>query len=200
MLKAIIFDFDGVIVDTFDLSVKICRQNGKMVTRKQYRDHHNGNVYEEPAIIFTKEDGEKFYQKRHEIASHEHLFPIENQIRKLAKKYILLILSSSREEIMHKYLKMGKIDKYFEKILGRETHKSKVEKFKMILRKYKLKPEKCIFVTDTLGDLREAKKVGVPTIAVTWGYHGKARLKKGSPNIMIHDFKELIPAINKLKN
>src|SRR4030043_737109 len=131
MLKAIIFDFDGVIADTFDLSVKICRENGKKLTRKQYRDHHNGNVYKEPVVIFTEEDSEKFYQRRREMASAEHLFPLANQIRELARKYKLVVLSSSREEIMHMYLSLGGIDNYFERILGKETHKSKIEKFKM---------------------------------------------------------------------
>ena len=94
---------------------------------------------------------------------------------------------------------IGSIKTFFSEVLGKETHKSKVEKFKMIFKEYGLKPEECIFVTDTLGDLREAKKVGVPTIAVTWGYHGKTRLKKGSPNLIIHDFEELTGAIEKLK-
>jgi phosphoglycolate phosphatase len=69
----------------------------------------------------------------------------------------------------------------------------------MIFKEYGLEPKECAFVTDTLGDLREAKKAKVPTIAVTWGYHGKTRLKKGSPNLMIHDFEDLAEAVEKLK-
>ena len=42
-----------------------------------------------------------------------------------------------------------------------------------------------VFVTDTLGDLREADQAGVPTIAVTWGAHGKEHFSAGSyPNLI----------------
>jgi phosphoglycolate phosphatase len=199
MLKAIVFDFDGVIADTFDLSVRIIRKNGKRVTRKQYRDHHNGNVWEEPAVYFSKEERRNFHDRRMESASAEHLFPIVGEIRRLSRKNILLIISSSADDIVRKYLSLGKIGKYFTEVLGRRIHLSKVEKFKMIFKKYKIRPEECVFVTDTLGDLREAKIVGVPTIAVTWGYHGKIRLKKGKPDMIIHDFEELAGAINRMK-
>lgn len=199
MLKAIIFDFDGVIADTFQLNVDITREQKKKFTLKDFRDHHNGNVWEKPVIQYTKEDLKYGFAEYHSRLDGDLLFPLSDQIKRLAKKYDLFIISSSPERSIEKFLKLANISKYFEKALGYYTHQSKVEKFKMIFREYKLEPEECIFVTDTLGDLREAKKVVVPTIAVTWGYHGKTRLKKGSPNVMIHDFEDLKEAVEKLK-
>ncbi len=49
--------------------------------------------------------------------------------------------------------------------------KSKVEKFRMMEEKYGVRKNDMLFITDTLGDIREADKAGVPTIAVTWGAH-----------------------------
>ncbi|MDI6778456.1 MAG: HAD family hydrolase [Patescibacteria group bacterium] len=199
MIKAIIFDFDGVIADTFRMSLDILAERKRIIPEKIYRDFHEGNVYESTVLSFTREETRYFWASYHEKISKEHLFPIEKQIIKLAKKHKLFIISSSREKVIDKFLYLTRIAKCFDKILGEKTHKSKVEKFKIIFKKYALKPEECIFVTDTLEDLREAKKVGVSTIAVTWGYHGKSRLKKGSPNAMIHDFRELIGAVEKLR-
>jgi len=199
MLKVIIFDFDGVIADTFRMSLDILAERKRIIPKKIYRDFHEGNVYESPVLKFTKQESKNFWECYHARISEEHLFPIHEQISKLSKRYKLFIISSSIESVIKKFLTITDLTKCFEEIFGREAHKSKVEKFKIIFRKYGLKPQECIFVTDTLGDLREAKKVGVPTIAVTWGYHGKMRLKKGSPNIIIHDFDELIPVVNKMK-
>jgi phosphoglycolate phosphatase-like HAD superfamily hydrolase len=51
-----------------------------------------------------------------------------------------------------------------------------------------------------LGDLLEAQKSGVRTIAVSWGFHGENRLKKGSPDLLIHGFDELCGAVEEVKN
>jgi phosphoglycolate phosphatase len=199
MLKAIIFDFDGVIADTFDLSIGINREVNRFISKKNFRDHHDGNIFEQSVIKFSEEQTEYWLKRYHELAEERHFFPLKRQIKMFSSKNKLFIISSSAERSIKKYLKLGHADGYFKKILGRDTHRSKIEKFKMIFKKYKIKPSECVFVTDTLGDLREAKKVGVPTIAVTWGYHGKTRLKRGKPDAMIHDFKELAIAINKIR-
>lgn len=198
MLKAIVFDFDGVIGDTFQMSLDILAERKRIIPPKIYRDYHEGNVYESTLLTFTKQESEYFWVRYHDRISEEHLFPIKDQVKGLARNNRLFLISSSLEKVIKKFLSLTGMTEYFEKILGKETHKSKVEKFKIIFKKYGLDPKECIFVTDTLGDLREAKKVGVPTIAVTWGYHGKTRLQKGSPDLMIHDFKDLTKAIEKL--
>ena len=198
MLKAIIFDFDGVIADTFQLSIGINREVNRFITKKNFRDHHDGNIFEQPVIKFSEDQTKYWLNRYHQLAEARHLFPLGKQIKTFSRKHKLFIISSSAERSIERYFELGHIDEYFEKILGRETHKSKIEKFKMIFGEYKLKPEECIFVTDTLGDLREAKKAGVPTIAVTWGYHGKSRLKKGKPDVIIHDFEDLADAIDKI--
>ena len=67
--------------------------------------------------------------------------------------------------------------------MGGDIHRSKVAKIQMILKKHGIKPAEAIFITDTLGDMREAIKCGVLSIGVTWGFHEKERLQK-----RFHDF------------
>jgi len=74
-------------------------------------------------------------------------------------------------------------------------NKSKVEKFKYLFKKYKLKPEDCIFITDTLGDILEGNKVGVRTIAVDFGFHKRDRLEKGKPFKIVSSFDEILKVI-----
>ena len=45
--------------------------------------------------------------------------------------------------------------------------------------------ERLFFITDTLGDIVEAKKVGIKTIAVDYGYHDRGVLSKGNPDGII---------------
>ena len=79
--------------------------------------------------------------------------------------------------------------------MGGDIHRSKVAKIQMILKKHGIKPAEAIFITDTLGDMREAIKCGVLSIGVTWGFHEKERLQKGNPFVIVETPQELPKAI-----
>lgn len=53
-MKAIIFDFDGVIADTYDFNMGITKEVGHNISHENFKAHHDGNVLEEPRIAFTK--------------------------------------------------------------------------------------------------------------------------------------------------
>ena len=48
------------------------------------------------------------------------------------------------------------------------------------------------FITDTLGDIKEANKVGIESIGITWGYQDKAKLQKGNPKKIVDTPTELL--------
>jgi len=200
MAKAIIFDFDGVLADTFDKALDICRQLFTDVTLDDFLNHHNGNVYEKPVMKFDKKGEEFYHQEYLKRADANRFFPLIGQLELICKNYKLYIISSNSEISIKKYLKLTGADKYFERVMGVETEKSKKTKFRMLFDEYGYKPDECVFVTDTLGDILEAKHAKIKTIAVTWGYHDKKRLESGNPEIIINDFSQLLPAIEKINN
>ncbi len=118
-------------------------------------------------------------------------------VRRLAAKYHLTIISSAKDKTIKKFLKKHKVIKYFNDILGYDSHTSKIEKIRKIIKKYKAGPKNCLFITDTLGDIIEAEKCRVKSLAVIDGFHPKSILQKGKPAIIIKDRSKIIPAINK---
>ncbi len=62
----------------------------------------------------------------------------------------------------------------FDLVASAEISRNKVEKFNMIEEKYQIKKEDMLFVTDTLGDIREADRAKIPTVAVLWGSHDES--------------------------
>jgi phosphoglycolate phosphatase-like HAD superfamily hydrolase len=60
-----------------------------------------------------------------------------------------------------------------------------------LVEKYKINKNECIFITDTLGDLIEAKESGVSSIAVDFGFHDKETLLKGEPYKVISSFSDI---------
>jgi HAD superfamily hydrolase (TIGR01549 family) len=191
MPKAIIFDFDGVLADTYDLHFELSKTFDTDLSEQDFKDHHNGNVFETPKIRFKEGDMPIFFEKQKEQFTKTHLFPLKSMLTDLQKKYQLFIVSSGSDENIHHFLRLDGYEALFEAILGATTHSSKVEKFKMIFERYSLQPEECLFVTDTTGDIIESRKVGMKTVAVLWGYHGKEILEKENPFAIVRDENEL---------
>jgi len=201
-MKAVVFDFDGVIHDTYELAYQINVEiTGGALTREEHRDFFNGNMFERVIVDKEKEkiESENFYRLQNEAFEHLKIDKnIKNNLEKLAKKYSLFIISSNQEEALNIYFQNNKFTHIFKEILGSETHQSKVEKFKYLFEKYSLVADDCIFVTDTLGDILEGNKVGVRTIAVDFGFHKRDRLEKGNPFKIVSSFDEVVEVIKSL--
>ncbi len=195
MLKTIIFDFDGVIGDTYDINYEICRDLFKDLSEKDFKDHHNGNVFQSSTIKWNSHNLSIFFGRQKQRFTKKHLFPLKKALSKLQKKYQLLIVSSTIDENIRYFLNLGSYDHFFQKIFGATTHKSKIEKFKMIFKQYDLKPTECLFVTDTIGDVKEAEKVKIESVVVTWGYHDQKLLSSQKPLAIVQKPDDLVQVI-----
>lgn len=198
-IKLIIFDFDGVLADSFDSFFPLIRDSMKTVglslTPNQYRSFFMGNVHqgfmdfindEEKYSVFSefrKNNYDKYYKAR--------LFPgVVESLKQLQKKYILTIASSGKRTNIVNLLKKNKIGNLFDIILA-TTEYTKENMIREILRKSKINPEQAVMITDTVGDLKVAKKSGLKTAAVTWGFHSAKMLKSEKPDCLANSFKML---------
>jgi phosphoglycolate phosphatase-like HAD superfamily hydrolase len=81
--------------------------------------------------------------------------------------------------------------------MGNDVHKSKIAKIEMALDKYRIDANDCLFITDTLGDIKEAHHMKVPTVAVTWGYQSIETLAKGNPSRIVNTSQKLLSFFDK---
>lgn len=77
---------------------------------------------------------------------------------------------------------------------------SKEAKIKNIMRKNRLSEENVLYIGDETRDVDSAKKAGVRSVAVTWGWTGRELLAKHSPDYIIDSFDELLPVIAQAGN
>ncbi len=117
-------------------------------------------------------------------------------LKQLSRHYILFVITSNSGKTIKKYFRIYKIFNIFKEILGREHHASKVSKIKYVLKKYKVAPKDCLFITDTSGDIKEARKCRIESIAITGGYHPKIKLAEQKPKFLIHSAARLPSIIN----
>ena len=121
---------------------------------------------------------------------------IIESIKSLSKKYNLAVVSSTSSSYIKSYLEERNILSNFSDILGSDFILSKLDRIKNLLKKYKILQKDAVFITDTLGDIIEAKKCDINSIGVTWGFHERQTLEKGNPFAIIDDPRDLIKAVD----
>lgn len=200
--KFILFDFDGVIVDSEHIAYGVAKTLCPHVTKEEYRTRFEGNIHEweEPVDRHTADcrpdlDFTALYVPR--IRKEMVVFPgMVEVVAGLARDYALVVVSSTITSPIEEFLDSHDLVKHFCWIMGADVHRSKVEKIKMVFEKYALEARDAVFITDTLGDMREAEKVGVGAIGVTWGFHTPETLQQGKPFRLVETPKELSKAVS----
>lgn len=199
MIKNLIFDFDGVIGDTFDINWGLSQEHDETATLEDFLAHHDGNVFAEPRIKFKSERVHLFYSEYRKRLTPTHLANAVEPLQRLGEKYALYIISSTSEEVIKEVLQKAGILDLFTRVMGFETHASKVEKFLFLKNEYDVRPENALFITDTLGDIKEASKAGIKTIAETFGFHDRERLAQGEPFMIVDSWEEIERVLKSLE-
>ncbi len=186
--KLLLFDFDGVVFDSFDAMAPLVTKHWGMTVEEQ-RAVHDKNVFEmkgeeSPEEIAAEEARiAAFYAEADMVLLDVCVaFPgVVKILPNLAKDYRLFVVSSSWSSTIEKVLAKHDITHCFSGIYGMENERSKVKKIHTILASSGKCPRESLFITDTLGDVREARTAGVDAIAVTWGFHDRERVLQGEP-------------------
>lgn len=198
----ILFDFDGVIADSFGPAFEISKMICPHLTEDVYKKRFEGNIndWEEPINGHTKEcrnDVDFFAKYIPRLEKDVKLVPgIKKIITELQKHYELIVISSTITSPIQKFLEKNNLASAFIQIMGNDVHKSKVEKMKMVLEKYRIASKNCVFITDTLGDMREAEKMTIGTIGITWGFHAEDTLLLGKPFRLVKKPNDLPEAVS----
>lgn len=191
--KTIIFDFDGVLVDTYKIVYSIHKKSDPQINEEEFRAIFDINYYD-----FKKSYKPKFQVDfLNEYLKYEKSIIINKQdrltLKNLSKENILSINSSNYNNILERILENNKVLELFFKLYGADVHKSKTEKLKMLFTELKTTPKQCLFISDTVGDILEAKEVGVKSLAYVGkkGFHSKEYIQKAKPYGYIENLSEI---------
>lgn len=185
MARLVIWDFDGALIPGIECSYALFRQQRPGLTLEEYRRWFDINVHDYLAENCITIDLPAFHAA---YALAVATLPMESAIKELvaalAKQFSLVIVSSNSGAVIERYLERNGVRSAFSHVWGSEQHTSKIEKIRMLSETYAVLPTDCWFITDTLGDLLECARAGVPSIGVTWGFHPRERLARGSPTLV----------------
>lgn len=177
--NVIIFDMDGVIFDSTHCIGEEIRRLYPGLTNEMVKELTCGNWHEEvtkltiPRIVETEEETKRsraiYAKKKSEALPYTGMLEVLHSLQNNNCK--LVLNTSASEDACMPLLEKHNLVNVFDFLGTKEVSKSKTEKFDLIAERYNAHKHDLIFVTDTLGDIREADEAGVPTIAVTWGAH-----------------------------
>lgn len=192
MIKTIIFDFNGTLLDDVEINCEIFNllardYSARSITMKEYKevfdfpvidayrkwgfDVDNGN-FESIATSFHNYYNSMVYEKCDIFENAKAL------LKELKGKYDLVCLSASKAETLVSQLKHYDIYSYFDEVLGMSDKYAhgKEDLAKKWMEASKKKREETLYIGDTCHDQLVAKALGVKMLSITWGHNSKHKL------------------------
>ena len=213
MIKGIIFDLDGTLLNTVDdiknsLNYVLKENNFPICTLEQVKkslgygslslikdsvptntsDILINKVYNEYVDYYTKNNNDL-------TRPYEDIMTLLKLL--IANKYLLAITSNKMQEAVTE-LNENTFEGLIDVAIGeRKTLKLKPDPEMLILalEELGLKPDEVIYVGDTEVDLLTAKNASLKSVAVTWGFRSKKELLIHDPNYVIDNPLDLLEII-----
>ena len=196
----ILLDFDGVIADSMDAYFttfsEVCTEMGyrRLNSREAFLRLFEGNPMRQLLWAgFPMWRLKKLVQKfaPRIVEAHRSVRPfagLPEAVSILARHFPVFVITSNIAVVVSAFLEQNGIAGVAG-VVGSETHTSKVKKIRRVVRQH---PEhRAYYVSDTKGDLVEARRAGAIPVAVAWGWHTVEKLAEGKPALVVSSPEEL---------
>lgn len=210
MIKQIIFDLDGTLVDSLETFIKI----GNELAEKYGYNTLNEDKIKELFRLPMKKRIESLKIPIYKLPSlgiealnifHSYaglVKPIEGVGEMLGnlhqKGYGLNIISSNSLQNIHTFLKVNQLD-FFDNIQSSKGLFGKHITIGKLISKLNVKKEEVIYIGDEHRDAEACKKIGIKVISVLWGFDSLELLKKAYPDYIVSNPDEIIKIITDIK-
>ena len=206
MIKAVIFDIDGVLADSLDANTRFFQNlmveaGYKPPTKKEYSSLFHLTMMDVVKEL-TKSKSEKEIQRVFEMGKILP-YPIsylkspngsKKVIEQLSKKYKLALVSSRVRKSVNNYFKFSKTEKYFPVSISYEDtlkHKPNPEPLVLAAKRLSINPQEAIYIGDNKSDVLAGKAANMKVII-----YSKKRLKEA--NLCTSDFSSIPALISRL--
>ncbi|MGX4771712.1 HAD-IA family hydrolase [Bradyrhizobium guangdongense] len=200
-----IFDLDGTLVDSFPWFLRTINDIADRFSFRRVRDEDVESLrhastreilsqlevplWKLPAIV------------RHgrglkgEAAAQISLFAgTDAMLRTLAENGVQLALVTSDSEANARQ-KLGASAALFQYFDCSASVFGKPAKFRRVIRRAGVAPDKVIAIGDEVRDVEAARAVGIACGAVSWGYAAPAALRAQSPDVVFDRIGDIVPAL-----
>jgi len=201
-LKAIIFDLDGTIADSFHIGIEAANELAKKYNYQLIQDSpvirdlsfkeflvSHLKLGRIRLILWAREVRRIVDQKNDEVK----IFPgIKDMLDELSKDYRLGILTSNSTNNVLKVLEKNGLGHLFSFMYTNCPAFGKSKHLKKLIRRECYSKREVVYVGDEIRDVDSCIKAGVPIIAVTWGANSERILKEAGANYYAHTPWEIV--------
>src|SRR3989344_1301843 len=190
MIKLIIFDYDGVIVDSFPNTYETYKVIAKKLNKKfpknidEFRKIYGYSYtecYKNLGIVPSEHElAERIYKEESAKLKPILCEGIEEVLKTLKKSYPLVLLTANYRQNVITKLKSFNLSKYFDSVIGKVKTEtlplSKTEEFIKIMKDYYATQDETIIIGDREIDYHHAQEAGIKNIIIVkygWGYDKK---------------------------
>jgi phosphoglycolate phosphatase len=200
--QLLLWDFDGTLADTLDLSVclynRLAAKYGfrpiedpqavRSLTTLQFLKVHRISLSKLP--VFRRE----FLALQQAQIETLRLFAgLPELLRAIGQKGVLLgVLSSNAEVNIRACLRANGVENLFRFIMSYPRILGKARAIRRVLQAHAIHPGTLLYIGDEARDIQAARKAGVDIAAVTWGFHSPEVLAGCSPTYQITDPEEIL--------
>ena len=181
MLKAIIFDIDGVLLDSFEANLKfyqdlMIKAGYRPPTRKEAPTLFHLPMMDTIKLLtgsISEDEIKKIWKMGRDrvvpytaglLSMHDGA---EETIKILSKNYQLAIVTSRVRNGIYTIPQLKKLEKYFKVAVAYEDtidHKPSPEPLLLAAKKLGLKPEECVYIGDAETDIMAARAAGMKVV------------------------------------
>ena len=214
MIKNILIDLDGTLTDP-KVGITTSARYGLAKVGHQIADSENIDWIIGPPLKASlakilnvdvdddlAEQALLGYRERFSVTGlfENHLFDdVPTTLQELKKQGYKLFLATAKPEIYaRQILQYFELLQYFDYPYGSELTGERTNKGDLIgyiLQQEKLDPMECLMVGDREHDIFGARRFGIETIAVEYGYGSQQELDEAQPKARIKTFAELLNVI-----
>ncbi|PIR12963.1 hypothetical protein COV49_03730 [Candidatus Falkowbacteria bacterium CG11_big_fil_rev_8_21_14_0_20_39_10] len=204
MIKTVLFDVDGTLLDTSEYIYQSFEYSLKKHYKPLKRDRIGtimGKPLEECYQILTTKDAvsdlaqsHNDFQKKNSYLS----FPFPHTLKVLRtlkdKNYHSAAVTSRRKNTVIETLKLAKILPLLDYIVTVDDvvkPKPHPESIRKALDFFGAEPKQAIMIGDSPADVHAGKNAGTQTIGVTYGFHGN-KITEFNPDFVIDDIAEVL--------
>lgn len=208
MIKAVLFDVDGVLIDSFEANFSYIKRLAELFTNKDFTREEYLKAFHQPfkQLIQNLIGFEKFHSveeivdeaKKYEVYYDSSQVSLPNGIHETLKElknhYQLGIVTSRRKETANIIPQLKELFPLFTTLVfieDVENHKPHPEPLLLAAKRLGVDPKECVYVGDAETDMHAAEAAGMYMITF-------ADDVKGSATIATQAFHELPELIEKL--
>jgi phosphoglycolate phosphatase len=194
--NTVIFDFDGTLVDSFGISMRLSNMLAPQYGFRTVRDsevptlkklplpelfrHLELPLYKLPLILAKAR--REMGQEIEAIQMFEGIGQMLDRLR-AAGIHLGIVTSNSLSNVQACLTRNDVIEK-FDFIHAAKNLFGKHRALRNLIKKRTLSNESVIYVGDESRDIEASRKVNIPVIAVSWGFQDRERLRDMAPDFL----------------